>query len=172
MSQKENIRALMLSKFMNNLNRPNQTSVRLYSPLEKQSTLAFASKPVELYSKEFFALCGIGGILSCGITHTLMTPLDLVKCNAQANPKDFTGTIQGFRKIFFLERQQHLDTRAGLLDLSKDGVLLLGVIPSKVFANSDSMNTLNINLPLWLVKIMPTNIEMWFISLPQLVLKL
>jgi len=100
MSQKENIRALMLSKFMNNLNRPNQTSVRLYSPLEKQSTLAFASKPVELYSKEFFALCGIGGILSCGITHTLMTPLDLVKCNAQANPKDFTGTIQGFKKIF------------------------------------------------------------------------
>jgi len=68
MSQKENIRALMLSKFMNNLNRPNQSSVRLYSPLEKQSTLAFASKPVELYSKEFFALCGIGGILSCGIT--------------------------------------------------------------------------------------------------------
>jgi len=55
---------------------------------------------VVLYSAEYYQLCGIGGILSCGITHTLVTPLDLVKCNAQANPKEFTGLFQGFRKIF------------------------------------------------------------------------
>lgn len=29
-----------------------------------------------------------------------MTPIDLVKCNTQANPKEFTGTIQGFRYIY------------------------------------------------------------------------
>jgi len=100
MSQKDDIRALVFNKFMNNLNRTSPTGARLYSSSDKQPTLA-ASKPVVLYSKEFFGLCGIGGILSCGVTHTLMTPLDLVKCNAQANPKEFTGTIQGFKKIFF-----------------------------------------------------------------------
>jgi len=49
---------------------------------------------------EYYYYCGIGGILSCGLTHTFVTPLDLVKCNTQANPKEFTGTIQGFRYIY------------------------------------------------------------------------
>ncbi len=80
-----------------------------------------AQKKVELYSKEYYGYCGIGspkryfiftyvktgGILSCGLTHTFVTPLDLVKCNTQvnirnfitllilqANPKEFTGTFQ------------------------------------------------------------------------------
>jgi len=56
--------------------------------------------PVKLYSSEYFGLCGIGGILSCGLTHTLLTPLDLIKCNTQANPKEFPGTIVGFKKIY------------------------------------------------------------------------
>lgn len=34
-------------------------------------------------SAEFYMACGIGGILSCGITHTMVTPLDVVKCNMQ-----------------------------------------------------------------------------------------
>jgi len=58
------------------------------------------STPIELYSSTYFAYCGIGGILSCGLTHTAVTPLDLVKCNAQANPEEFKGTIQGFKKIY------------------------------------------------------------------------
>jgi len=59
-----------------------------------------AQKKVQLYSAEYYAYCGIGGILSCGLTHTFVTPLDLVKCNTQANPKEFTGTIQGFKYIY------------------------------------------------------------------------
>jgi len=58
------------------------------------------TKKVELYSNEYFALCGIGGILSCGLTHTAVTPLDLVKCNVQANPQHFKNTLQGFRAIY------------------------------------------------------------------------
>jgi len=58
------------------------------------------SKPIELYSPTYYAACGIGGILSCGLTHTLMTPLDLVKCNAQANPSVFPGAGAGIRNIF------------------------------------------------------------------------
>lgn len=45
-------------------------------------------------------MCGIGGILSCGLTHAMVTPLDLVKCNAQTNPKDFPSTAAGFRSIW------------------------------------------------------------------------
>jgi len=57
-------------------------------------------KKIQLYSNEYFGYCGIAGILSCGLTHTIMTPLDLVKCNMQANPKEFKGTIQGFGRIY------------------------------------------------------------------------
>lgn len=38
---------------------------------------------VEFGTPKFYALCGIGGILSCGITHTAIVPLDLVKCRIQ-----------------------------------------------------------------------------------------
>lgn len=59
------------------------------------------SKKIELYSQEYFTACAIGGVLSCGLTHTLMTPLDLVKCNAQANPAAFgKGAIAGIRSIY------------------------------------------------------------------------
>jgi solute carrier family 25 phosphate transporter 3 len=61
----------------------------------------FLSKPVVLYSKEYFALCGVAGVLSCGLTHLAVTPLDLVKCNAQANPKEFSGGfVKGFKKLW------------------------------------------------------------------------
>jgi len=32
---------------------------------------------------KYYALCGFGGILSCGLTHTALVPLDLVKCRIQ-----------------------------------------------------------------------------------------
>jgi hypothetical protein len=38
---------------------------------------------VEYGSLKFYGLCGIGGILSCGITHTAIVPLDLIKCRIQ-----------------------------------------------------------------------------------------
>jgi hypothetical protein len=39
--------------------------------------------PVEFGSGKYFALCGVGGILSCGITHTAIVPLDMIKCRIQ-----------------------------------------------------------------------------------------
>jgi solute carrier family 25 phosphate transporter 3 len=78
----------------------------------------FGDQPIKLYSKEYFMACGIGGILSCGITHTAVTPLDLVKCNVQANPKEFPGTIGGFKKIYSGEAKS-FGFKAGLPGLLK-----------------------------------------------------
>ena len=51
----------------------------------------------EYGSAKFFALCGFGGILSCGITHTAVVPLDLVKCRMQVDPDKYGNIIKGFR---------------------------------------------------------------------------
>ncbi|KAF8374865.1 hypothetical protein PRIPAC_81294 [Pristionchus pacificus] len=48
-------------------------------------------------SGKYYALCGIGGMLSCGITHTAIVPLDLVKCRIQVNPEKYKGIVSGFR---------------------------------------------------------------------------
>ena len=37
----------------------------------------------EFGSMKYYAFCGLGGILSCGLTHTAVVPLDLVKCRMQ-----------------------------------------------------------------------------------------
>lgn len=51
----------------------------------------------EFGSNKYFLLCGLGGILSCGITHTMVTPLDLVKCRIQVNPEKYKSVLTGFR---------------------------------------------------------------------------
>jgi solute carrier family 25 phosphate transporter 3 len=95
------IRAAVKNKFVARL-QPNPLAAK---KAPGKTVLFSAHEPaakgaIKLYSKEYYAACGIGGILSCGLTHTLVTPLDLVKCNAQANPKEFPGTIGGFKTIY------------------------------------------------------------------------
>jgi len=51
----------------------------------------------EFGSRKYFALCGLGGILSCGITHTAIVPLDLVKCRIQVNPAKYRSIVTGFQ---------------------------------------------------------------------------
>jgi len=50
----------------------------------------------EFGSLKYYGLCGVGGILSCGITHTAVTPLDLVKCRIQTNPIKYKSVFHGF----------------------------------------------------------------------------
>eukprot|EP01024_Parvocaulis_polyphysoides_P051113 TRINITY_DN500_c0_g1_i3.p1 TRINITY_DN500_c0_g1~~TRINITY_DN500_c0_g1_i3.p1 ORF type:complete len:321 (-),score=44.32 TRINITY_DN500_c0_g1_i3:195-1157(-) len=82
----------------------------LYSPIgTKLATVSGASeseplmacsaleKPkIKMHSGEFYQACTIGGILSCGLTHTMVTPLDVVKCNIQTNPAKYPGIAAGF----------------------------------------------------------------------------
>uniref|UniRef100_A0A8D0ESY7 Solute carrier family 25 member 3 n=1 Tax=Strix occidentalis caurina TaxID=311401 RepID=A0A8D0ESY7_STROC len=65
-----------------------------------QRSLAAASAAEE-YSCEygslkFYALCGVGGVLSCGLTHTAVVPLDLVKCRMQVDPQKYKSIFNGF----------------------------------------------------------------------------
>ncbi|XP_030461843.1 mitochondrial phosphate carrier protein 3, mitochondrial-like [Syzygium oleosum] len=54
------------------------------------------SRKMEMYSPEFYAACTFGGILSCGLTHMSVTPLDLVKCNMQIDPAKYKSISSGF----------------------------------------------------------------------------
>jgi len=52
---------------------------------------------VEFGSPKFYAIAGLGGILSCGLTHTAIVPLDLIKCRIQVNSAKYKGIVTGFR---------------------------------------------------------------------------
>ena len=41
----------------------------------------------DVHDFSYYRKCMMGGILSCGITHTIVTPLDLVKCRLQVSIK-------------------------------------------------------------------------------------
>lgn len=56
------------------------------SPAKSRVMVQAPNEPlgkIEMYSPAFYAACTAGGILSCGLTHMTVTPLDLVKCNMQ-----------------------------------------------------------------------------------------
>jgi len=65
---------------------------------------AAPKKKIELYSNEFFGVCAVGGALACGLTHAAMTPIDLVKCNIQANPAEFNKGLGAGLKLIYGKR--------------------------------------------------------------------
>ncbi|KAL8600101.1 hypothetical protein ACOMHN_009708 [Nucella lapillus] len=68
--------------------------------VNEERTIAAAA--TEEYSCEFgsgkyYAYCAFGGLLSCGLTHTAVVPLDLVKCRIQVDAAKYGNIIKGFR---------------------------------------------------------------------------
>jgi solute carrier family 25 phosphate transporter 3 len=52
------------------------------------------------HDAKYYGLCMFGGVLSCGLTHTGLTPLDMVKCNIQANPTVYNqGMLKAFGQV-------------------------------------------------------------------------
>jgi len=47
----------------------------------------------------YYAKCMVGGVLSCGLTHTAVVPLDIVKCKMQVFPEKYKGLIPGVRTV-------------------------------------------------------------------------
>jgi|UniRef100_K3X7N4 solute carrier family 25 phosphate transporter 3 len=63
----------------------------------KQWDARLSHNPV--HDNSYYAKCMVAGVLSCGLTHTAITPLDVVKCNMQVNPTKFTGLVPGIKTI-------------------------------------------------------------------------
>lgn len=56
-----------------------------------------AEKPkIEMYSREYYIAGAVGGAYACGVTHMLVTPLDVVKCNMQVDPVKYGSIMKGF----------------------------------------------------------------------------
>lgn len=47
----------------------------------------------------YYAKCMFGGMLACGLTHTAICPLDVVKCRRQVDPNLYTSLMDGIKKI-------------------------------------------------------------------------
>ncbi|CCK72759.1 Cu/Pi carrier KNAG_0L01390 [Huiozyma naganishii CBS 8797] len=68
---------------------------------------------IDLYTKEFYTACTLGGVVACGPTHSSVTPLDLVKCRLQVSPGLYKSNIQGMRDILSKEGFAKLFTGVG-----------------------------------------------------------
>ncbi|KAL5700613.1 hypothetical protein ACHQM5_026038 [Ranunculus cassubicifolius] len=65
---------------------PISSSPQTPSSAQKNFMIPSPNEPlgkIEMYSPSFYVACTAGGVLSCGLTHMTVTPLDLVKCNMQ-----------------------------------------------------------------------------------------
>ena len=51
------------------------------------------------HDMSYYIKCMFGGVFACGLTHALITPLDLVKCRKQTNPELYKSTGEGLSKI-------------------------------------------------------------------------
>ncbi|KAJ0053250.1 hypothetical protein Pint_01261 [Pistacia integerrima] len=51
---------------------------------------------VEMYSPAFYAACTASGMFSTGITHTAVTPIDVLKCKMQIDPAKYKSISSGF----------------------------------------------------------------------------
>jgi solute carrier family 25 phosphate transporter 3 len=58
---------------------------------------------IEPWSRKYYAACTFGGMLACGLTHTAVTPLDLIKCRRQVDAKLYKSNLEAFSKIRAVE---------------------------------------------------------------------
>jgi len=51
------------------------------------------------HTTDYYLKCCVGGVLSCGLTHLAVTPLDVAKCNMQVDPVKYKGLINSVKTI-------------------------------------------------------------------------
>jgi solute carrier family 25 phosphate transporter 3 len=73
---------------------PSLAEVSKSNPFSKP---VVADKAVEFGSTEYYLKCAFGGAISCGATHTLIVPLDLVKCRMQVDSVKYPNLPQAFK---------------------------------------------------------------------------
>ncbi|KAI0021034.1 mitochondrial carrier domain-containing protein [Xylariomycetidae sp. FL0641] len=84
--------------------KAKELSAEAQAEFDKASKAAQAKAgKIELYSGKYYAACTFGGLLACGLTHTAVTPLDLVKCRRQVDSKLYKGNFQAWGLIYRAE---------------------------------------------------------------------
>ncbi|VDP52901.1 unnamed protein product [Heligmosomoides polygyrus] len=68
--------------------------VRVAVAVATTTVSTITAEQVQLGTMKYYSLCALGGVLSCGITHTAIVPLDLVKCRIQVGQKSFVFFYQ------------------------------------------------------------------------------
>ena len=53
----------------------------------------------EKHDAAYYFKCMIGGSLACGLTHTAIVPLDVMKCKKQIDPHFSKGMVDGIAKV-------------------------------------------------------------------------
>jgi len=92
----------VVSAYRSNLfGNPFFTNAKCESKINPTRTISAAAAKDE-YSCEFgsakyYMYCGFGGLLSCGLTHTAVVPLDLVKCRIQVDAAKYGNIVKGFK---------------------------------------------------------------------------
>ncbi|KAK4464144.1 mitochondrial carrier domain-containing protein [Cladorrhinum samala] len=82
-------------------NKAKQLSVEAKKEFDIAAAKAKAKTGhIELYSGQYYAACTFGGLLACGVTHTAVTPLDLVKVQRQIDSKLYKSNTQAWGKIY------------------------------------------------------------------------
>ncbi|KAL8269743.1 hypothetical protein Esti_006342 [Eimeria stiedai] len=81
------------------------------------------------HTRNYYLKCMLGGVLSCGLTHTAVCPLDVIKCKMQVYPDRYTGLLQGIKTVLREEGAQGL--RLGwaptLIGYSMQGMFKFGL---------------------------------------------
>ncbi len=53
----------------------------------------------DVHDATYYFKCMIGGALACGLTHTAIVPLDVMKCKKQLDPTFCKGMADGISKV-------------------------------------------------------------------------
>jgi len=80
------------------------------------------------HDMNYYYKCMIGGALSCGLTHTFVVPLAVVKCKMQVFPEQYKGLISGIGKVLSEQgsRGLVLGTLPTLIGYSMQGMAKFG----------------------------------------------
>lgn len=62
------------------------------------------SDTIRMHTFEYFIVCMIGGALSGAVPHTLLTPMDLIKCRVQVG--EYANSAEGFHSIHVVEARR------------------------------------------------------------------
>lgn len=53
------------------------------------------------HDRYYYMKCFYAGLFPCGLTHTLLAPLDVVKCRRQISPSAYPSLKEGLKTIFY-----------------------------------------------------------------------